>query len=140
MTGEPPEGRRSRVRHRGRRWWLLRVDAAGDAILAGFLLAASWDALYEWLGIPAPEPAWYAQLLGCALLAVALVEWATAGGPGEREVSRMVAVGNVLAAVVLVVWLAGGESGADVHGQILLWTIAVSLGLEAWLHGRAWRR
>lgn len=119
---------------------LLRLDALGDAALAGFLLAASWDDLYGWLGLPVPEPPWYAQLLGVALLAIALVEWATAGRPGEREVSRMVAVGNVLAGAILAAWLATGETGADLHGEILLWTIAVSLGLEAWLHGRAWRR
>jgi hypothetical protein len=119
---------------------LLRLDAIGDATLAAFLLAASWDALYGWLGLPAPQPPWYAQLLGVALLAISLVEWATAGRPGQREVSRMLAPCNALAAIVLVVWLARGDSGADTHGQILLWLIAASLGLEAWLHGRAWRR
>ena len=108
---------------------LLRLDAIGDAALAAFLLAA-----------PVPEPPWYAQLLGTALLAIALVEWTTIGGPGERDVSRMLALGNALAAAVLVAWLASGESGADLHGQVLLWTIAASLGLEAWLHGRAWWR
>jgi hypothetical protein len=119
---------------------LLRLDALGDAALAAFLLAASWDGLYEFLGLPVPEPAWYAQLLGVALLAVALVEWATVGGPAQRQVSRALAPCNVLAAAVLAVWLARGESGADVHGEALLWTIAASLLLEAWLHGRAWRR
>ena len=119
---------------------LLRLDAIGDAALAAFLLAASWDELYRWLGLPVPEPPWYAQLLGAALLAIALVEWGTVGRPGEREVSRMVALGNALAAAVLVAWLASGESGADLHGEVLLWTIAASLGLEAWLHGRAWWR
>jgi hypothetical protein len=119
---------------------LLRLDAIGDALLAAFLLAASWDDLYGWLGLPAPKPPWYAQLLGVALIAIALVEWATAGKPGEREVSRMVAPANALAAAVLVAWLAVGETGADLHGEILLWTIAASLALEAWLHGLAWRR
>jgi hypothetical protein len=118
---------------------LLRLDAIGDALLAAFLLAASWDELYRWLGLPAPKPPWYAQLLGVALIAIALVEWATAGKPGEREVSRMVAPANALAAAVLVAWLAVGETGADLHGEILLWTIAASLALEAWLHGLAWR-
>jgi hypothetical protein len=49
----------------------------------------------------------------------------------------MIAVGSVLAAGILAAWLAAGETGADLHGEILLWTIAASLGLEAWLHGRA---
>jgi hypothetical protein len=129
----------SRRLHPSRRA-LLRLDAIGDALLAAFLLAASWDELYRWLGLPAPKPPWYAQLLGVALIAIALVEWATAGKPGEREVSRMVAPANALAAAVLVAWLAVGETGADLHGEILLWTIAASLVLEAWLHGRAWWR
>jgi hypothetical protein len=119
---------------------LLRLDAVGDAALAAFLLAASWDELYRWLGLPPPEPPWYAQLLGVALIAIALVEWRTAGTPGERDVSRIVAIGNALAAAILVAWLASGETGADLHGRILLWTIAASLALEAWLHGLAWRR
>jgi hypothetical protein len=105
-------------------------------VLALFLLAATWDGLYRWLGLPLPDPPWFAQLLGAALLAVALAEWATAGRPGQREVSRAVAVGNVIAAVVLVVWLLTGDSGADTHGQVLLWTIAASLALEAGLHAR----
>jgi hypothetical protein len=116
---------------------LLRLDAVGDGILALFLLAATWDDLYRWLGLPRAEPAWFAQLLGAALLAVALAEWSTAGRPGQREVSRAVAAGNVIAAIVLSVWLLSGDSGADTHGQVLLWTIAASLALEAGLHARA---
>lgn len=117
---------------------LIRLDAVFDAGLASFLLAASWDGLYEFLGLPVPEPPWYAELLGVALLAIALIEWATAGKPGQLEVSRMVAAGNLLAAAVLTVWLAAGRTGADTHGQVILWSIAASLTLEAVLHGRAW--
>ena len=117
---------------------LIRLDAVFDAGLAVFLLAASWDRLYEVLGLPVPEPAFYAQLLGVALLAIALIEWATAGKPGQLEVSRMVAAGNLLAAAILTVWLAAGQSGADTHGEVILWSIAASLALEAVLHGRAW--
>ena len=65
----------------------LRFDALCDAVLAVFLLASTWDGLYEFLGLPVPKPAFYAQLLGAALVALAIVEWTIAGRPGAREVA-----------------------------------------------------
>ena len=84
---------------------VLRLDAICDASLAIFLLASSWDALFEFLGLPVPKPALYAQLLGAALVGLAIVEWLVAGRPGQREVARGVAVGSALAATLIVVWL-----------------------------------
>ena len=48
----------------------MRLDALCDASLAVFLLAATWDGLYDFLGLPLPHPPFYAQLLGVALLAL----------------------------------------------------------------------
>ena len=115
---------------------VLRLDAICDGALALFLLASSWDALFEFLGLPVPKPALYAQLLGAALVGLALVEWLIAGRPGQREVARGVAIGSALAASLIVVWLVSGRLDTDGHGDILLWLVAAFLALEAALHTR----
>jgi hypothetical protein len=113
---------------------VLRVDALSNGSLALFLLAASWDRLYEAVGLPAPDPAWYAQLLGAVLVAFALVEWALAGKPGERAVTFAAAVGSLLAAGILAVWLLAGESGAETAGVIGLWSVVGFLAVAAAIH------
>jgi predicted alpha/beta-hydrolase family hydrolase len=113
---------------------VLRVDAASNAALAAFLLAATWDALYEFFGLPLAEPPIYAQLLGAALVAFALVEWALAGTPAERAVTLAAAVGNALAAAVLVVWLLVADTDLDTHGQVALWSVAAFLAAAAVVH------
>jgi hypothetical protein len=119
---------------------VLRLDAICDALLAAFLLAATWDQLYDFLGLPLPEPPFYAQLLGVALLALALVEWGIAGRPGQREVALGVAVGSALGALVLAVWLVRGDTGAEERGIVILAFVAAFLALEAGLHARTWVR
>jgi hypothetical protein len=113
---------------------VLRVDALSNTSLALFLLAASWDRLYEAVGLPAPEPPWYAQLLGAVLVAFAVVEWALAGTTAERVVTSAAAVGSALAAGILVVWLLAGESGADTHGLVALWSVVAFLVLAVAVH------
>jgi hypothetical protein len=113
---------------------VLRLDAVSNGSLAAFLLASSWDGLVELFGLPAPEPAFYAQLLGAALVAFAVVEWTQAGKEAERAVTVAAAVGSALAAAILVVWLAAGETGADTHGLVALWSVAVFLALGAAIH------
>ena len=115
---------------------LMRLDAAGDAALALFLLSSSWDALYEALGLPPPKPAFYAQLLGVALVALAVVEWRLAGRPGQRDLALALAIGSALAAAVIVVWLAAGKVVAETHGKVNLWLLATFLALAAVLHAR----
>ena len=119
---------------------VLRLDAICDASLALFLLASSWDALFEFLGLPVPKPALYAQLLGAALIGLAIVEWLVAGRPGQREVALGVAVGSALGALVLAVWLVRGETGAEDRGIVILVFVAAFLALEAALHARTYVR
>lgn len=119
---------------------LLRLDALCDAGLALFLLSSTWDELYEFLGLPVPKPAFYAQLLGAALVALAIVEWTIAGRPGAREVAGGVTVGSTLGAAILAVWLLSGRVRGDVHGEVILWFVAGFLALEAALHARSWFR
>jgi hypothetical protein len=118
----------------------LRLDAVCDAVLAVFLLASTWDGLYDFLGLPVPKPAFYAQLLGAALVALAIVEWRLAGKPGSRELAGGVAVGSGLAVAILVVWLVSGRVRGEAHGEVILWFVAAFLALEATVHARSWLR
>jgi hypothetical protein len=118
----------------------LRLDAVCDAVLAVFLLSSTWDALYDFLGLPVPKPAFYAQLLGAALVAFAIVEWRLAGRPGSRELAGGVAVGSGLAVAILVVWLLSGRVVGETHGEVILWFVAAFLALEAAVHARTWLR
>jgi len=113
---------------------VLRIDAVSNASLAALFLAASWDDLFEFFGLPLPQPAWYAQLLGAALVAVSVLEWRLAGTTAARVTASAVALGSALAAGILVVWLAAGETGADAHGLVVLWSGAAFLALAAVLH------
>ena len=119
---------------------VLRIDAVSNASLAALFLAASWDELFEFFGLPLPRPAWYAQLLGAALVAVAMLEWRLAGTTAARATATAVAVGSALAAGILVVWLAAGETGADSHGLVVLWSASAFLALAALLHVAALSR
>jgi hypothetical protein len=113
---------------------VLRVDAVSNAALAAFLLAATWDELYDFFGLPLPEPPFYAQLLGAALVAFAIVEWALAGTPAERAVTFAAAVGSAIAAAVLAVWLLVADTNLDTHGLVALWSVAAFLALAAAIH------
>ena len=113
---------------------VLRVDAVSNAGLAVFLLAGTWDALWELFGLPLPQPALYVQLLGAALVAFAIVEWALAGTAGQRAVTLAAGVGSAVAAAVIAAWLLAGETGADAHGILVLWSLVLFFGLAAAIH------
>ena len=113
---------------------VLRIDAVSNGILAAFLLAATWNALYDFFGLPLAEPPFYAQLLGAALVAFAIVEWALAGTPAQRAVTFAAAVGSAIAAAVLVVWLVAADTDLDTHGEIALWSVAAFLAAAAVVH------
>jgi hypothetical protein len=113
---------------------VLRIDAVSNGALALFLLAATWDALYDFFGLPLPEPPFYAQLLGAALVAFAIVEWTLAGTPAQRAVTFAAAVGSAIAAGVLVVWLLVADTNLDTHGLVALWSVAAFLALAAVIH------
>jgi hypothetical protein len=113
---------------------VLRIDAISNASLAALFLAASWDGLFKFFGLPLPRPAYYAQLLGAALVAVALLEWRLAATAAAGAVAGALALGNGAAAGILVVWLAAGETGADSHGVVVLWSAAAFLALASGAH------
>ena len=113
---------------------VLRVDAVSNGALALFLLAATWDRLYDFFGLPLAEPPIYAQLLGAALVAFAIVEWALAGTQAERAVTFAAAVGSAIAAAVLAVWLLVADTNLDTHGLVALWSVAAFLAAAAAVH------
>ena len=120
---------------------VLRVDAVSNAALALFLLLATWDGLYDFFGLPVADPPFYAQLLGAALVAFAIVEWALAGSPAERAVTFAAGVGSAIAAAVLALWLLLADTGLDTHGLVALWSVAAFLGAAAVIHAVVlWRR
>ena len=113
---------------------VLRIDAFSNAALAVFLLAATWDALYDFFGLPLAEPPIYAQLLGAALVAFAIVEWKLASTSAERAVTLAAAVGSAIAAGVLAIWLLLADTGLDTHGLVALWSVAAFLAAAAIVH------
>jgi hypothetical protein len=114
--------------------FVLRLDAVSNASLALFLLAATWDALYDFFGLPLPEPAFYAQILGGVLVAFAILEWKLAGTPAQGMVTFAAAVGSALAAGILAVWLIASDAELDTHGLVALWSVAAFLALAAAIH------
>ena len=119
---------------------VLRLDAVSNGALALFLLAATWDGLYEFLGLPVPEPPFYAQLLGAALVAFAILEWALAGTPAERTVTSAAAAGSAIAATVLALWLLLADTDLDTHGLVALWSVVAFLAAAAAIHAGVLRR
>jgi predicted alpha/beta-hydrolase family hydrolase len=113
---------------------VLKLDALSNASLAVFLLAATWDSLYEFFGLPVPEPPFYAQLLGALLVAFAILEWQLAGTPAERTVTFAAAAGSALAAAVLAVWLLAADHDLDTHGLVALWSVVAFLAAAAAIH------
>ena len=113
---------------------VLRVDAVSNALLAAFLLAATWDGLYDFFGLPLAEPPIYAQLLGAALVAFAIVEWKLAGSASEPAVTLAAAVGSAIAAGVLAIWLVAADTGLDTHGLVALWSVVAFLAAAAVVH------
>jgi len=121
----------ARSRPRLSRALVLRVDAVSNASLAVFLLAATWDSLYDFFGLPVPEPAFYAQILGAVLVALAIIEWALAGTTAERTIVFAAAVASVLSAAILAAWLLTTDAELDSHGLVALWSVAGFLVVAA---------
>lgn len=109
----------------------LRADALFDAGMGLLLLAASWDALYEALGLPVAEPAMYAQVAGGLLLGYAYLLWSGASGPGVRRLAGSTAAVNVAGVLVVGAWLVAGELDAERLGQVILWAAVAALAAFA---------
>jgi hypothetical protein len=115
---------------------VLRVDAVFDAAMGLLLLSATWDGLYDALGLPVARPGLYAQLAGGLLLAYAYLLW---HGGDRRRLAAVTAAVNALGVVVIAVWLLSGELGAETLGEVLLWLVAAILAAFAALEVRVAR-
>lgn len=116
---------------------VLRSDALLDVGLGVLLLLASWEGLYELLGLPAPEPAIFAELAGVLLLAFAYLLWVAPDYTVlARRVSEAAALANGLAAALLALWLASRPDGVSLLGGILMGALAAGLAVLAWLEAR----
>ncbi len=119
---------------------LLRMDAVLGAAIGALLLASSWDALFEALDAPVPDPALYAQFLGAVLLASGYVLW-TADDP--QTVRRLVAAAaavNGAGAVIVAVWLLSGDLDTGALGTTLLAALCAVLVLFCVVEARIARR
>lgn len=115
--------------HRASLW--LRADALFDAGMGLLLLMATWDALYEALGLPLAAPPMYAQVAGGLLCGYAYLLWTGAESSGVRRLAGTTAVVNVAGIVVLVIWLVSGELGAETLGEVILWAAVIALAAFA---------
>ena len=110
----------------------LRSDAVLLFVVALLLLASTWTALYDALGLPLSEPELYAQLAGAVMLAVAYLLWIA---PRDTRLTQAVAasaaLGNGLSAAILLIWL-----GSDRVDSALLWLFVPVLAAFAALEGR----
>ncbi|MBY4946675.1 hypothetical protein K6V92_08565 [Cupriavidus respiraculi] len=115
---------------------LLRTVLFFNALLylmAGLLLlVAPFATLYSALQLPQPQPAMYGQLLGVALVGMALLSWqATVHGELAAAVGRTMGQVNVVSAMVVAAWLVFLDLPVQGAGKIWLWLLAAMLGVFA---------
>lgn len=108
---------------------LLRVQALGDFLLGLLFLSGTWDGLYDFLDLPQVKPALLVQVGGAATLALAVFFWrASSDRALTRAAASVAALFNVLAAVIVAVWLIFEDLHIGTQGTIEL---AVFAGLGA---------
>ncbi len=120
---------------------LLRVDAALNLAL-GIVLAALPAPVIAFLGLPTPDPPFYARVLGGVLLGVggALALESRRGSPFTGlGLAGAVAV-NLAAGTVLAGLLVAGGLRLPLRGSLLLWTLVVALVLLSLLEVKALSR
>jgi hypothetical protein len=104
----------------------LRADAAGELVLAIYLVALSIaDAdLEEAFALPS----WFVLLIALALVGVAVFLFAT---PPERTNLLAIGVVNVASAIVFIAWLSARASDMNTLGEVSLVVSALGLVLLA---------
>ena len=114
---------------------LIAVDSIVNVLL-GLLLLIFPRSLVEWLGLPLPSSAFYAQILGAVILGIGV---ALAIEFRREPSSSFVGLGtggavaiNLFGGGALVAYLAFGDLSLSTEGKIVLWIVAavvVGLGL-----------
>jgi hypothetical protein len=109
--------------------------------LVGCVLLFFPGPIVDPLGVPAPEPAIYANLAGAALLGLALALARASQSPEEhRTVIEATMVANVLEAAVLAVWLTALNPAATATGKAVLAVVAGCLAVLGGLQAVGLRR
>ncbi len=104
------------------RRWVVRGNAALDALAGVFFLAAPLEGLYAFLGLPRAEPALYAQLLGGLLVGHGYVQLLSTEWDSllMRQVAGITAAINLVGTGLIVAWLLSGTLIVGVQGVVVL--------------------
>lgn len=116
---------------------VLRADAILDVGLGTFLLLGAWDGLYAVVGLPAPEPAIFAEIGGVLLFGFAYLLWVAPDyAVLARRIAEAAAMANGLAAALIALWLASRPDDVELLGWVLMGALTAALAVLAWLEAR----
>ncbi len=116
-------------------------DALVDLLLGILLLMSPFTTLYAALQLPQPQPALFGQLLGVALVGLAVLLWqATFNGQLTVPVARTAGYVNLASAVLIIAWMVFMELPLVGAGKIWLPVMAVVLAFFALVQIPASRR
>ncbi|AOY90860.1 hypothetical protein BKK79_02810 [Cupriavidus sp. USMAA2-4] len=111
---------------------VLFLDAVLNLLLGLLLLLSPSATLYSALQLPQPQPAFYGQLLGVALVGLAWLLWqATLNGQLTVAVARTVGQVNLAGALIVAVWTLFLDVPLQPAGKIWLLALAVVLAFFA---------
>jgi hypothetical protein len=116
---------------------VLRTDALLDIGLGAFLLLGAWDDVYAAVGLPAPEPAIFAEIGGALLFGFAYLLWVAPDyAVLARRIAEASALANGLASALIALWLASRPDDVQLIGWVLMAGLTVALAVLAWLEAR----
>jgi hypothetical protein len=106
------------------------------AVVSFFLLAGSWDGLYDTLDLPQALPALTTQLGGLGLAALAYLMWSAETNPAlQRPVGTAGVIFLGGGAIVIALWLIFRDPrpdlGIDTLGTVILSSVAAVSALVA---------
>ncbi|MCY0855427.1 hypothetical protein OMK73_18125 [Cupriavidus sp. D39] len=111
---------------------VLFLDALLNLLLGIVMLLSPFTTFYSALQLPQPQPAMYGQLLGVALIGLALLLWqATVNGQLTVAVARTVGQVNLASAVLIVAWMLMFDLPVQGAGKIWLPVLAAMLAFFA---------
>jgi hypothetical protein len=120
---------------------VLFFDALVDLLLGILLLMSPFTTLYAALQLPQPQPALFGQLLGVALIGLAVLLWqATFNGQLTVPVARTAGYVNLASAVLIIAWMVFLELPVQGAGKIWVPVMAVVLAFFALVQIPAARR
>ncbi|KJK18627.1 membrane protein [Burkholderiaceae bacterium 16] len=111
---------------------VLFLDALLNLLLGAVLLLSPFTTFYSALQLPQPQPPMYGQLLGVALVGLALLLWqATVNGQLTVAVARTVGQVNLASALLIVTWMLMLDLPVQGAGKIWLPVLAAVMAFFA---------